>query len=172
MAIRNYKKDDTPLDFHKAKDKALKLLAFRAHSEYEIKDKLRHANTPDEIIEGVLDFLREYNLVDDRTYAERLAKDLANVKRYAKHRIMAELSRKGIARDIAYDVLSELETDELEMLLPQMEKKLGGDFSQKSRDRAFRYFAARGYSFDDIKSAFDSVKNDCEEGDTYEDWND
>ncbi len=159
IKIRNYKKNDTPLDFAAAKDKALRLLAFRAHSEREIKDKLIRANTPSEIADGVLEFLREYKLVDDYIYAERYAKDLANVKKYAKHRIVTELARKGIPRDIINDVVVELETDELEMLLPQMERKLGGDFEQKSRDRAFRYFASRGYSFDDIKHAYEQIKN-------------
>ncbi len=144
-------------------------MAFRSHSEYELRDKLRHANTPDEVIEEVMEFLHEYHLIDDRVYAERLAKDLSNIKKFAKHRIIMELSRKGIARDIANEVVSELETDEQEMLLPQMEKKLGGDFDNKSRDRAFRYFAARGYSFDDIKRAFDQIKSE-EYAD--ENWND
>ncbi len=157
------------MDFLGAKDKALKLLAFRAHSEYELKDKLRHSNTPDDVIDEVMEFLREYNLADDRIYAERLARDLANIKKFAKRRILIELSRKGISREIANDAVSELETDEFEMLVPQMKKKVGEDFSQKSRDRAFRYFASRGYSFDDIKCAFEEIKS---EESRYEDWND
>ncbi len=169
IIIRKYQKNDKPLDFPSAKDKALRLLAFRAHSEYEIKDKLSHANAPQDVIDEVMAFLREYKLVDDRIYAERLAKDLSNIKKFAKHRITMELSQKGISREIANEAVADLETDELEMLLPQMAKKLGGDFSQKSRDRAFRYFASRGYGFDDIKRAFNEIKS---EEDTYEDWND
>ncbi|MBQ7793430.1 MAG: regulatory protein RecX [Clostridia bacterium] len=157
ITIRKYKKPEGPLGYDAAKDKALRLLAFRAHSEYELADKLAHAGAPSEVIDEVMEFLREYNLVDDRIYAERLARDLQNVKKFAKHRIIAELSRKGISREIAYEVTEELDADEEEMLLPQMEKKLGGDFDRKSRDRAFRYFAARGYSFDDIKRAFDRI---------------
>ncbi len=143
-------------------------MAFRAHSEYEIKDKLSHLNTPCDVICEVLEFLREYNLVNDRIYAERLARDLFNIKRFAKHRIIKELSQKGISREIAYEVTDELEGDEREILFPQMVKKLGGDFSQKSRDRAFRYFASRGYSFDDIKKTYEQAREEYID----EDWND
>lgn len=159
------KKEQAPLDFNAAKEKALRLLAFRAHSEYEIADKLRRAGAENEyVIDAVLEFLREYKLVDDYTYAERLAADMMNLKKFGKRRIMAELSRKGISREISSAVAEELDADEEEMLLPLMEKKLGGDFDRKSRDRAFRYFAARGYSFDDIKHAFETVASqECEE---------
>lgn len=104
--------------------------------------------------------MHEYHLTDDRIYASRLANDLSNIKKFGKHRIKAELSRRGIKREIIYEVLDEIETDEGEQILPLMEKKLGGDFDRKSRDRAFRYFAARGYSFDDIKRAFDKISSE------------
>lgn len=145
--------------YDKVKEKALRLLEFRSHSEYELKDKLKHLGASEEDIEKTFDFLREYHLTDDRIYATRLANDLSNIKKFGKHRIKAELLRRGIERDIISEVLDELETDEGEQLLPLMEKKLGGNFDQKSRDRAFRYFASRGYSFDDIKRAFDVLSS-------------
>ena len=48
-----------------------------------------------------------------------------------------------------------------------MKKKLGGDFDRKSRDRAFRYFAARGYSFDDMKSTFEQARDEFEDEGEY-----
>lgn len=146
--------------YDKVKEKALRLLEFRSHSEYELKDKLKHLGASEEDIEKTFDFLHEYHLTDDRIYATRLANDLSNIKKFGKHRIKAELLRRGIERDIISEVLDELETDEGEQLLPLMEKKLGGDFDRKNRDKAFRYFASRGYSFDDIKRAFDELSSE------------
>lgn len=146
--------------YDKVKEKALRLLEFRSHSEYELKDKLKHLGASEEDIEKTFDFLHEYHLTDDRIYATRLANDLSNIKKFGKHRIKAELLRRGIERDIISEILDELETDEGEQLLPLMEKKLGGDFDRKNRDKAFRYFASRGYSFDDIKRAFDELSSE------------
>lgn len=154
-------KKKAPLTTYEAvKERALRLLAFRAHSEYELRDKLLHDGASEENIGSVIDFLYEYKLIDDRIYAGRLASDLSKIKKYGRYRIAAELSRKGISREIISEVIDEMETDEEEQLLPLMERKLGGDFEQKSRDRAFRYFAARGYSFDDIKTAFNRIKDE------------
>lgn len=153
-------KKKVPLDSYDAvKERALRLLAFRAHSENELRDKLTHDGASAEHIDAVTEFLYEYKLIDDRIYAERLAADLSNIKKYGRYRIIAELSRKGISREIISEVTDAMETDEEEQLLPLMERKLGGDFDQKSRDRAFRYFAARGYSFDDIKAAYNKLKD-------------
>lgn len=148
--------------YEAAKEKALRLLEFRAHSEYELRRKLADAGAAEEDIERVAEFVREYRLVDDEAYAARLAADLAHLKKYGKRRIFSELNRRGIDREIIENVIEELDTDEAETLLPLMKKKLGGDFGQKSRDRAFRYFAARGYGFDDIKAAFEEAKEECD----------
>ncbi len=154
-------KKKVPLgSFDAVKERTLRLLAFRAHSEYELRDKLTHVGASAEHIDDVIEFLYEYKLIDDRIYAERLAADLSNIKKYGRYRIIAELSRKGIARDIISEVTDAMETDEEEQLLPLMERKLGGNFDQKSRDRAFRYFAARGYSFEDIKAAYNRLKDE------------
>ena len=160
-------REKKPLDYAAAKEKALRLLEFRSHSEYELRTKLLHAGAEAGDIDRIMEFLREYSLIDDRIYARRLASDLSNLKKFGSYRIKSELMRRGISNVICEEVISELDCDETQMLLPLMEKKLGGDFDRKSRDRAFRYFASRGYSFDDIKHAFDEIvsqsENECEE---------
>lgn len=153
-----------PDNYEAVKEKALRLLEFRTHSEFELAEKLRRLGASEENINKTFDFLHEYHLTDDRLYAEKLACDLSNLKKFGKHRIKAELARRGIDREIISEVLDEIETDEGEQLLPLMEKKLAGDFDRKSKDRAFRYFAARGYGFDDIKRAFDEISSE-----TYDD---
>ena len=45
-----------------------------------------------------------------------------------------------------------------------MQKKLGGDFDMKNVMRTKRYFAARGYSFDDIDSTLRKLKAESEDG--------
>lgn len=164
------KKENTPLDYDGAKDKALRLLSFRSHSEYELKQKLLSSGASSEDANSVLAFLREYSLVNDSLYAERLASDLSNLKKYGKRRIMQELLHRGIDRDIAEEACNLLQTDEEETLIPLMRKKLSGNFDRKSKDRAIRYFATRGYSFSDIKSAIGQIMAEedyTDDGDEY-----
>ena len=56
------------------------------------------------------------------------------------------------------EVLSELPEDDGEELLFLAEKKIAGNFEKKNIERAIRYFAYRGYNFDDIKSCIEKLE--------------
>lgn len=148
---------------NEAKEKALRLLAFRSHSEKELSDKLITAGAKKEDIPYVLDFVREYGFVNDEEYAVHLAKDLQNLKKYGKRRITDELKKRGIASEYIENAVSMLSDEEREALLPLVERKLCGNFEQKSIDRAIRYFVYRGYDFGDIKACIETLKNGREE---------
>ena len=70
---------------------------------------------------------------------------------------MGELLNRGISREYAEAAISELSDDEEDMLLPLVERKLGGNFEKKNIDRAIRYFIYRGYDFDDIKRCIEKI---------------
>ncbi|MDD6214159.1 MAG: regulatory protein RecX [Firmicutes bacterium] len=145
------------LTFQQAKDKALRLLEFRAHSEKELRDKLLRAGAKEEDLTEITDFLKRYSFINDADYAERLARDLKKLKKYGKRRIRRELSAKGIADECAQAALDGLVDDETDVLLPLIEKKLGGNFEKKSIDKTIRYFMYRGYGFGDIKHCIEQI---------------
>lgn len=139
------------------KEKALRLLEFRSHSEKELRQKLIRANAVAEDIDDTVAFLYEYGFLDDLKYACGKAKDLAAFKKYGRGRIAQELKMLGIKSEYIDEALSELEFDEAQTLLPLMEKKLKGDFEKKSIERAIRYFASKGYKYDDIKNCIETL---------------
>lgn len=155
-----YNREKKELTFDEAKDKALRLLEFRSHSERELSDKLKRAGAKEEDIEEVLDFCRNYGFLDDRKYAIAKAKDLKNLKKYGKRRIKSELYSKGIDAEYVEEAVSYLDEDEEDMLLPLVEKRLKGDFEKKNIDKCIRYFMYRGYSFSDIKNCIDNIKEE------------
>lgn len=154
-----------PLDtYDKVKEKALRLLEFRSHSEFELTQKLRHAGASNEHIEDTLEFCRRYGFLNDTSYAERKAHDLINLKKYGIRRVKSELKAKGIKDEIIENVISSLDPDiECDALVGLVEKKLRGDFSDKNSDKCIRYFVYRGYDIYDIKDAMQTVKerSDC-----------
>ncbi len=142
------------------KNKALRLLEFRSHSEKELRDKLKIAGAPDEHIEETVEFLINYSLLDDRKYACAKARELQVLKKFGRLRIVSELKIKGIMPEYIEEALGGLELDEEDMLISLVEKKLKGDFKKKSIDRTIRYFATKGYSFDEIKRCIEELKNE------------
>ncbi len=148
------------LNYDETKEKALRLLEFRSHSEKELADKLKRAGSVDEDIEKVLDFCREYGFVNDEQYAARKARDLQNLKKYGRQRIVMELRQRGIAEEFIDSALLDLEESEEDILYLLVLKKLGGNFEKKSIDKCIRYFIYRGYNFRDIKSCVERVKTE------------
>ena len=154
-----YNREKKELTFDEAKDKALRLLEFRSHSERELSDKLKRAGAKEDIDE-ILEFCRNYGFLDDRKYAIAKAKDLKNLKKYGKRRIKSELYSKGIDAEYVEEAVSYLDEDEEDMLLPLVEKRLKGDFEKKNIDKCIRYFMYRGYGFSDIKNCIDNIKEE------------
>jgi len=144
------------------KEKALRLLAFRAHSEKELSEKLKMAGAKAEDIASVMDFVKEYGFVNDAEYSVHLAKDLQNIKKYGKRRIIAELKKRGIGAEDIDAALFELSDGEEEALFPLIERKLGGNLEKKNIDKAIRYFIYRGYDFDDIKACIEKIRQEAE----------
>lgn len=145
------------------KEKALRFLAFRAHSEKELSEKLKMAGAKAEDISSVMEFVKEYGFVNDAEYSMHLAKDLQNLKKYGKRRIIQELKKRGISAENIDTALSELSDGEEDALFPLIEKKLGGNFEKKNIDKTIRYFIYRGYDFDDIKACVEKIRREAEE---------
>jgi regulatory protein len=156
-------KEKKTLTTEETREKALKYLEYRAHSEKELSDKLRRAGARAEDIESALEFVQRYNFVNDADYARRLARDLKKLKKYGSYRIRQELKFKGISEEYISEAMAQFEEeDETDALLPLVEKRLRGNFEQKNIDRVIRYFAYRGYRFEDIKRCVDIAKDEGE----------
>ena len=152
------------LNFGQVKDKALRYLEYRAHSEYELYLKLKRAGADDKDLEGVMEFLREYRFVDDKEFSLKCARDMKNLKKFGKKRVRAELMKKGIAHEYIENAIEEIEWEDEDILYPMVKKKLSGDFERKSIERCIRYFSYRGYGFEEIKSMIEKIKAEEEYG--------
>ncbi len=151
------------LTFEQTKNKALKYLEYRVHSERELRQKLRRAGAEERNIDMVMEFLVEYKFVNDEEFAELYIRELKNLKRFGQKRIRLELSKKGIPSEIIENAILQEEWEEEDVLLPMMRKRLGGNFERKNLEKAVRYFVYKGYSYDDINSAIDKLKMEEEE---------
>ena len=154
-------KQNEPLTYEQAKDKALRLLEFRSHSEKELREKLRRANAQNDDIDRIIEFCTEYKFINDEDFARRKAADLKNLKKYGKNRIKNELYVLGIDSYIIDEVISEMDfEDEEERLYPLVAKKLGDNLERKNIDKCIRYFIYRGYDLNDIKRCIEQIQNE------------
>lgn len=158
-------KKQTVNTFEGAKNKAMNLLSYRMHTKKELTDKLLRSGIDEQFAFEAADWAQEYGFINDEEYARTFISDCINIKKYGIRRIKQALLFKGIDAYTIEDVLSEFEFDESEALVSLVKKKLGGNFERKNIDKTVRHFAGKGYSFSDIKSGINKIKDYDDEGD-------
>ena len=136
------------------RDKALNLLSYRAHSRKELADKLRQKTSchPAELSE-VLDWLEEIGFLNDRAYAASVVRHAAG-KGYGSGRIMSELARRGISKELWDEALSEM-PDTGDALDKLVRTKLRDPEDREEVRKVSAALVRRGYSWDEVRRAIE-----------------
>lgn len=144
-----------------AKARALALLDKRDYSRKMLIDKICEKAISTADAEEVADWLCSLGVVDDSRYAGMIVRHYA-ARGYGQRRIVQELYRRGIAKELWDTALEEMpETDEsIEKLLS---RKLKGDFSPENRKKAAAAARRRGYGWEDIRAAMERLQSEDEE---------
>ena len=154
--IANYKNES---NYGKLLDQALRWLALRAHSEYEIDEYLKRKSSDKKQISKVKNRLIELGGVDDETFAEVWVRNRKLLKPTSKYRIKQELRVKKVLPEIIDQALETEEVDDLASARLAIKSKRRQ--SRYKDDKKLKQFLARqGYSWDIIKSALELEKSD------------
>ena len=144
----------------KAKNRIMQLINRKAATKKMIADDLYKHGFDKEIIDIALDEFERLGYIDDELFAIEYAKAAYSFKRHGKVRIISDLVYKGVPRDIAQNVIDDLDTDERESITEIMTERFSNaDFSDyKEKQRVVRYFASRGFKLSDIFAVIDKFK--------------
>src|SRR5256885_14870166 len=93
-------------------DRALKLLGFRAQSIAELRRQLLRKGEPAADVEMTIARLRDQKYLDDVDFARQFARQRLLAAGTSRRRIVQELSRRGVSRDVADQALEDVKTDE------------------------------------------------------------
>lgn len=93
-------------------DRAVGLLAAQGRSARELKRRLVQKGEPAAQAEAAVEKLAEAGLVDDGAYARHVARSRVLGRGDSRRRLQQELSRKGVARDVADEAVAEVFDDE------------------------------------------------------------
>lgn len=141
---------DTPATIRQT---AIKLLARREHSTYELRQKLQQKGAKKEWIEPVLQQLQQEKLLSDARFAEAYARMRAG-RGYGPLRIQAELTERGIKDDILEHGLSIIAIDWCKLAEQVRYKKFGKTLPKEfaERVRQLKFLQYRGFTPDSIKA--------------------
>lgn len=134
-----------------AREKALELISRRPMSRKELMDKLTSKGETEDTAEYCAGWLEENGFIDEERYAAQIARHYA-AKGYGAGRVRAELSRRGLNRELWDEALAAMPTgdDKLDRFIAARLK------DPEDRDEIRKVSSAlyrRGYSWEQIRSA-------------------
>lgn len=146
----------------KAKNKAMSILNRTAISEKKLREKL--SDYSDEIVDEVINKLKDYGFINDKDLARRIANDNSNISRFGKNKIRQNLYRKGISKDDIDEAVEEIDSNEQYenalYLARKRYKNLKGEDNRKVYQKLTQHLSYKGFSYDIIKSVIQEVINE------------
>ena len=148
-------------NYIKCKNSALKIIERTYKSEKEIRNKLVLKGYDDHIIKQTINFLREYNLLNDTNYAKMYVKDRS--RNQGKNKIKYKLIQKGIDENIIEEELNKIDKDEIKKVVYEMALKKYRVLSKRENDnykltqKLYRFLMGKGYDYDLIKDVVKSI---------------
>lgn len=137
-------------DSSMAFDSAMRMLSLRAHSEFELRVKLK-MKFSEAAVDLAVEKLFSLGLLDDEKFAFLLAEELYERKGFAPKRIILELKNRGINSETAQKAVNALDIDKKIGIIKVIEKlKITESSTPKEKDRAIRRLLNMGYSYSEI----------------------
>ncbi len=137
----------------RAKKRVLHLLEKQDRTMADVTDRLISGGYPPDVAALAAEYAASYGYIDDRRYTENYI--YFNQEKKSRRRLFNDLLRKGVARELIEECLSEAELipeeDKIKLLL--LKKHYDKDTaSQQDKARIIRFLMGRGYDYQTIKA--------------------
>lgn len=135
------------------------LCAQAEHCQWEMVEKMRKWEIPEEAQARIMERLVKERYVDDERFARAFAKDKVRYNKWGRRKVEQALWQKHIDEDIRKKVLNEIDDEEylsvLRPLLKQKRKSTKAQNDYELNQKLMRFALGRGFTFDIIKQCID-----------------
>lgn len=138
-------------------DRAVRLLAAKPRSVRELRERLLEKLwTNDDIVDGVIEKLKEYKYLDDEQYALDVAVSKLRQKPQGKRKLQMSMSQKKLDKETVVTAITEAfeKIPESELIERAIEKRLrlkGKPESREDLKKFYDHLLRQGFSFDLIR---------------------
>jgi regulatory protein len=154
----------------KAYQRALNYLSYRPRSENEVRQNLNKHNTPEEVIEEVLERLRRSHLVDDHQFAKDWVDNRAAFRPRGRVALRSELRQKGIENKIIDEVLQNLDEEHLAYQAANTKSRRYIKLAwPEFRQKMLGFLARRGFNYAIAAAVVEQVWHEHKPGSSHED---
>ncbi|MFQ5652107.1 MAG: RecX family transcriptional regulator [bacterium] len=144
------------------KESALRYLAGRAHSEQELRTKLRQKGYSETHVAAVLDELKEARFIDDGEFAHSFVRNRMVNKPMGERGLRHELLRKGVSEEIidraVKQAFAEHSQEEIAMRLVERRKeRYNGLPEPVQTKRLHDFLMRRGFSWEVVNEVMEKI---------------
>ena len=145
----------------RCKDSALRIIERSYKTEKEVRDKLSTKGYEDNAINKSIEFLKEYDFINDIKYTKAYIKDKLNST--GSNKIKYTLIQKGISKELIEEELSNLNEDNEKKVAIELAKKKFIIIRKRETDnykisgKLYRYLLSKGYGYDVINDVVKEV---------------
>lgn len=138
---------------------ATKYISSKLKTEQQIKDYLYKKEFHKQTVDAVVEKLKEYKIIDDKTYAEAYAKSNPS---FSKNKLKQKLFSSGINSNVVDESL--IDVDDEKSCVKNAQKFLKNKVLDRSTiDKLIRRLQGMGYNWDTIKSTLNAIKCEIED---------
>lgn len=147
-------------------DRAVNLLTYKPRSIEELRTRLlEKVWTNEEIVDEVVEKLKEYNYLNDEQFATGFAASKIRQKAIGRRRLEQDLYRKKLDKETIKKAIDNAfeENPEEEIIDRAVEKRLrikGVPETQNDKKNFFAYLMRQGFDYDLIREKMQNIESD------------
>ena len=154
---------DAPRSRERTMNRAVRLLAAKPRSVGELRQRLLEKLwTNDEIVDAVIEKLKEYKYLDDEQFARDLAVSKLRQKPQGKRRLQQTMSQKKLDKELVDTAITEAfeklpEADLIDLAIEKRLRLKGRPETRQDTKKFYDHLLRQGFSFDLIREKMSSL---------------
>jgi regulatory protein len=131
-----------------AYQRALRLIQYRPRSESEIRRHLKREATPEEIVDEVIERLKQSRLIDDAGFAQAWVENRTDLRPRSRRALAYELNQRGVDAQVIEQSLNAIDDDAMAYQAAQRPARKFKDLEWNDfRQKMYRYLGQRGFDY-------------------------
>ena len=143
-------------EFDKLKTKVLKYILFKKRTESEIRQKF--ISDEGELLNDVIDELKEIGYIDDKIYIEKAAQEYMNLRNLSIREIEYKLISKGIRKDLIDTYIYDNKENLLEYEIKSARNIIIKKMNSQDKEEILNGLRKKRYMEDSLKIAMQEIE--------------
>lgn len=141
----------------KCYNSALRYLAISPRSTSQLSDFLMRKGYIEDQINSAIAKLTSNGYLNDNDFARLWVQNRMRLNPKSSMELRAELTKKGLPKDIIDSTLADLDEDDQLLALNRVIERKSRQSAYQDKQKLLRYLAQKGYSYSLVKKALDST---------------